>query len=226
MRERVLVLAAHPDDETLGVGGTIVRHLNQGDAVRVVVLTDGVTSHHNVKEPQRQAARSAMLVLGVEDLHLEDLPDQRLDSLPLLEVIRVIEKHARDFEPTVVYTHHRGDSNQDHRVVFEASLVAFRPKPSSSVRRLMCYEVPSSTDWGPPFEDWAFLPNVFVDIRDQLDQKVVAFEQYSSTHRSEVMPYPHPRSLESVRLFAKARGSSVGFEAAEAFVLVRELRRS
>lgn len=220
---RVLVIAAHPDDETLGVGGTILWHNARGDVVRVVILADGVTSHHTVKEPQRKAAREAVKILGVDDLHLEDLPDQRLDGRPLLETIQVIEKHVQEFQPDIVYTHHRGDSNQDHRTAFDATIVAVRPKPGGCVTRVLCYEVPSSTDWGAPFPEWAFQPTVFVDITDYLERKIQAFSAYSTTHRSEVMPYPHPRSLRSVAILAQARGTSVGNEAAEAFMLVREL---
>lgn len=220
---KVLVIAAHPDDETLGAGGAILRHIDDGDEVRVVILADGVTSHHAIKEPQREAARAACAVLGVTDLHLEDLPDQRLDGSALLDTIQVIEKHVRDFAPSIVYTHHRGDSNQDHRTIFDATVVAVRPKPGGTVKRVLCYEVPSSTDWGAPFPEWAFQPNVYINITAYLDRKIAAFAEYSKTHRSEVMPYPHPRSLESVRIFAQARGTTVGVDAAEAFMLVREL---
>lgn len=219
----ILVIGAHPDDEVLGVGGTIARYARQGDRVSVLILTDGVTSHHNATERQKAAARKACQALGVHDLRFVELPDQRLDSLPLLEVIRPISAAIRDLRPQVVFTHHRGDANQDHRVAFAATLVAARPFGDHPVQRLLCYEVASSTEWGPPFPEWAFLPTVYVDISATLEEKVKAFEAYRDTFVSEVKPYPHPRSPEAVRVYAQQRGIAVGMQATEAFVLVRDL---
>ena len=151
------------------------------------------------------------------------LPDQRLDSLLLLEVIEPIQQLVNELRPQVVYTHHRGDANQDHRAVFVATLVAVRPFGDNPVERVLCYEVASSTGWGPPFAEWAFLPNVFVDIAATLDTKLRAVDAYLETFQSEVRPFPHPRSHEAVRIYAHQRGVSVGMHAAEAFVLIREL---
>ncbi|HTD46521.1 MAG TPA: PIG-L deacetylase family protein [bacterium] len=219
----VLVIGAHPDDEVLGVGGTIARHVHGGDRVSVLILTDGVTSHHPVTEPQKAAARAACRALGVHEVRFVDLPDQRLDSVPLLDIIRPISDAIRDLRPQVVYTHHHGDANQDHRAAFAATLVAARPFGENPVRRLLCYEVASSTEWGPPFADWAFLPTVYVDISTTLDEKLRAFEAYRNTFISEVKPYPHPRSPEALRVYAQQRGIAVGMQAAEAFILVRDL---
>ena len=152
-----------------------------------------------------------------------DLPDQRLDSVPLLDIIRPISDAIRDLRPQVVYTHHHGDANQDHRAAFAATLVAARPFGDNPVRRLLCYEVASSTEWGPPFADWAFLPTVYIDISATLDEKLRAFEAYRTTFISEVRPYPHPRSPEALRVYAQQRGIAVGMQAAEAFILVRDL---
>jgi N-acetylglucosamine malate deacetylase 1 len=220
---RVLVIGAHPDDEVLGAGGTIARHVQEGDEVCVLILTDGVTSHHNETALQKAAARRACRTLGTTDVRFVDLPDQRLDGLPLLEVIRPISAVISDLRPSVVYTHHRGDANQDHRAAFAATLVAARPVGDNPVQRLLCYEVASSTEWGPPFAEWAFLPTVYVDISQTLEAKVRALEAYRDTFVSEVKPFPHPRSPEGVRAYALHHGIVAGLRAAEAFVLVREL---
>ena len=225
MPSRVLVVAAHPDDETLGAGGAMAQHAQAGDRVTVLILTDGVTARHDVTEPQKEAARKACAVLGA-DVRFAGLPDQRLDSLPLLEVIDPIMATVRELRPNVVYTHHKGDVNQDHRVAYEASLVAVRPFGDNPVERVLSYEVPSSTEWAPPDPEWAFHPNVFVDIERSLEKKLEAFAHYSATHQSEVKAFPHPRSTEALRLHNRHRGISVGMQACEAFVLIRQLERA
>ncbi len=222
--KRVLVVSAHPDDETYGVGGTILSHVSRGDAVFVLILTDGVTARHNEIEQQKTAAEQACACLGVAKVCFAQLPDQGLDGLPLLDVIRPISGAIREFQPEIVYTHHGGDVNQDHRSVFEATLVAVRPVGHNPVQRVLAYEVPSSTEWGPPCGDWVFRPNVFANIAPFLDQKLAALEMYSKTYESEVKPFPHPRALEAVRIYAQQRGVSVGMLAAEAFMLLRELQ--
>lgn len=223
MSKRVLVIAAHPDDETYGAGGTIARHTRQYDTVTVLILTDGVTSRHDFKAPQKAAARKACRALGVEDVRFADLPDQQLDGLPLLDVIKPIYALVKELRPEVVYTHHRGDANQDHRTTFAATLVAVRPFGNNPVTQVMCYEVASSTEWGPPFPEWAFLPNTFVDIEPTLEMKLTAVEAYYETFESEVKPFPHPRSPEAVQIYAQQRGISVGLRAAEGFVTVRQV---
>jgi LmbE family N-acetylglucosaminyl deacetylase len=223
MSKQILVLAAHPDDEVFGVGGTMACHFSHGDEVSVLFLTDGVTARHNATGPQKTAARKACRELGVQDIHFADLPDQCLDSMPLLEVIKPISQLVNKLRPQVVYTHHRGDANQDHRAVFAATLVAVRPFEDIPIERVLCYEVASSTEWGPPFSEWAFIPNVYVDISATLEAKLRAVEAYRETFESEIRHFPHPRSPEVVRLYAQQRGVTVGMHAAEAFVLAREL---
>jgi LmbE family N-acetylglucosaminyl deacetylase len=225
MSRQVLVIAAHPDDETYGLGGTIARHIQQGDSVSALILTDGVTARHSATESQKAAARKACAALGVDDVRFAGLPDQRLDGMPLLEVVQPIHELIKELRPQTVYTHHRGDANQDHRAVFAATLVAVRPFGGNPVERVLCYEMASSTEWGPPFAEWAFLPNVFVDISTTLEAKLRAVEAYRETFQSEVRPFPHPRSSEAVRICAQQRGVTVGMKAAEAFILVRELVR-
>ena len=221
--KRVLVIGAHPDDETYGVGGTILKHVARGDAISVLILTDGVTARHNEIEMQKLAARKACEHLGVSDVRFTGLPDQRLDSLPLLEVIHPIYTAIRELDPEIVYVHHCGDVNQDHRTVFAATLVAARPLDGSPVKQILSYEVASSTEWGAPFDGWTFVPNVFVDISTTLETKLKAIEAYRETFQNEVQSFPHPRSPEAVQVYARRRGISVGMQAAEAFVLVRQL---
>jgi LmbE family N-acetylglucosaminyl deacetylase len=225
MQTRVLAVAAHPDDETYGLGGTIRRHVLGGEAVTVLFLTDGVGARHSVTEPQQAAARRACACLGVEAVRFAEMPDQRLDALALIDVVRPISEAVKELRPSIVYTHHRGDANQDHRAVFSATMVAVRPFGDNPVEQVLCYEVASSTEWAAPLSDSAFLPNVFVDISNTLEEKLRAVEAYRDTFMSEVKPFPHPRSPEAVRVYAQSRGVSVGMVAAEAFVLVRRLRR-
>lgn len=225
MSRNVLVIAAHPDDETFGVGGTIARHAAHGDRVTMLILTDGVTARHAETGPQKEAARRAIQILGARQVYFGELPDQRLDSLPLLEVIRPISQLIRDLRPEWVYTHHRGDANQDHRATFAATLVAVRPVEGSLIERVLCYEVASSTEWGPPYSEWAFIPNLFVDVGATLETKLQAVDAYRDTFESEVKPFPHPRSPEAVRIYAQNRGTTAGIPAAEAFVLMREIVR-
>lgn len=221
--KKVLVIAAHPDDETLGAGGAILKHLHNGDQVTVFIATDGVTARHDKTDLQQQAARKACEILGVNDLRFGGLPDQLLDAMPLLEVIDPIYKLIKEIKPEIVYTQHGGDVNQDHRVLFNATLVAVRPVNQNPVKEVYCYEVPSSTEWAPPFTHWAFMPNVFIDISVFLEKKIDALLSYSNTFQSEIPPYPHPRSPEAVTNFCRKRGVEVGMMAAEAFMLMRKL---
>jgi LmbE family N-acetylglucosaminyl deacetylase len=223
---RVLVVAAHPDDETLGVGGTIARYAERGDEVWVCILTEGVSARHNHVSQQKECALKACEVLGVKRVDFCDLPDQRLDTLPLLDVIRPVEAYVQELRPDVVYTHFKEDVNQDHRVAFQATMVATRPVGDSSVSRLLCFEAASSTEWAPPLTGSVFAANVFVDISETLTTKLEAMRMYSMTHMSEVPPYPHPRSFEALEIYAKRHGIAVGLRAAEPFMLVREIDRN
>jgi len=220
---RVLVLAAHPDDETLGVGGTMAHHINRGDEVQVCILTDGVTARHGHTRLQEERAIEACGVLGVDDVVFYGLPDQRLDAMPLIDLIQPIEESVKAFKPDIVYTHFNQDANQDHRTTFHASMVATRPTGGNGVKRVLCYEAASSTEWAAPLAGNVFAANVFVDITTSLAKKLEAMKMYASTHESEVRPYPHPRSFEAIETYAKRHGIVVGYKAAEPFMLVREL---
>lgn len=221
---RVLVLAAHPDDEILGMGGTIARHTDAGDEVRIVVVTDGSSTQYpgddEIRARKEVEALRAAAELGVTDyVHHLELPDMRLDTLPHVEVNRVVEEHVDHFSPEVVYTPHP-DVNRDHRVLFDSVAVATRPTPRQVVHRVLTYAPTSSTEWTPAALNW-FVPNWFVDIGDALERKLAAFGHYETESRD----YPHPRSARAIRAAAEFYGASCGCEHAEPFVLVRSLER-
>jgi len=218
---RVLVAAAHPDDEVLGMGGTIAFHADRGDTLRVLVVTDGSSSQYpgdaETRARKEDEARAAAAELGVGDYVHLDLPDMRLDTLAHVEVNRVMEEHVHDLGPEVVYTA-QPDVNRDHRVLFDSVAVATRPTPGQPVRRLLTYAPTSSTEWTPAPVNW-FVPNWFVDISATLDRKLTAFAHYETERRE----YPHPRSERAIRAAAELHGASCGCEYAEPFVLVRGL---
>ena len=220
---RVLTVAAHPDDETLGAGGTMARLAAHGHEVWICILTDGVTARHAHVEQQKECAIGAADVLGAANVVFCELPDQRLDSLPLLDVITPIEKCIGELRPELVLTHFKEDVNQDHRTVFEATMVAARPVEGTSVRQLLCYETASSTEWAPPFPGSVFSPNVFVDISSTLPRKLEAMRSYERTWTGEMRPYPHPRSYEAIEAYARRHGVAAGVAAAEPFMLVRQV---
>lgn len=223
MTRRVLVVAAHADDEALGCGGALARHAADGDETHLVILADGVSSRGEsssaATDERLAAARMAASVLGIRSLRSLGLPDNRLDAIALLDVVQPLEAVVAELDPDLVYTHHPGDLNVDHRIAHEAVLTACRPIPGSRVREILAFEVMSSTGWGSAASA-AFRPNVFVDISAQLETKLRALAAY----RDEMRPAPHARSFEHVRNLAAHRGYSVGLAAAEAFELVRSLR--
>lgn len=220
--KRVLVVAAHPDDEVLSVGGTIAKHSAAGDDVTALIISEGVSArypgdHNEVVRRQSQAVAD---LLGISDLRLLDFPDQRLDTVPISELAAPVEDAIRVAEPDVVYTQWGGDVNRDHNLVAEATVMAARPYAAPSVRSIYLFES-ASAGWGtshflhPPFN-----PSYFVDIQETLDVKVKAFGLYES----EMRAFPHPRSPEAIRSRAAYWGVHCGVEAAEAFVPVRVVR--
>jgi LmbE family N-acetylglucosaminyl deacetylase len=218
---RVLVFAAHPDDELLGLGGTVARHSAAGDDVTAVIAAEGTAADHAEGAARRleEHARAAARILGVRDVRFLRLPDQRLDTLPLLELTARVETAVREVAPEVVYTHHWGDLNRDHRIVCEAVQVACRPVGTASPRRLYCFETPSSSEWGTPDSASQFVPTRFVDVTGTVEAKLRAMACYETAIRA----HPHPRSLEALRARAATWGSVIGRPYAEPFVLVREV---
>jgi LmbE family N-acetylglucosaminyl deacetylase len=228
MANKVLVIAAHPDDEVLGCGATMAKHVNRGDEVHTVILAEGITSRNQSRS--RLASRSqlsklakdakkAKEILGVKTLTLYDFPDNQMDSVALLKVIKVIEKHLKQIEPAIVYTHYSGDVNIDHRRIHDAVIAACRPFPAQTVKTLLFFEVPSSTDWNTNSTRMPFAPDWFVDISETLSIKLQALRAY----HSEMRPWPHARSYEAVEFLARWRGANMGIEAAEAFVTGRNI---
>jgi LmbE family N-acetylglucosaminyl deacetylase len=224
----VLVIAAHPDDEVLGCGGTIARLSADGAAVSILILADGLTSRPGY-DPSRDAgllklhherARRAGALLGAKDVTLAGFPDQKMDTVPLLDVTQTIERHIARVRPETVFTQHGGDLNMDHVITFRATMTATRPAPGCLVKRLYAYEVPSSTEWAFQQFEPRFRPEVFFDIGPHLEKKIAAMQIYESETRA----FPHPRSPEALRAGAQRWGSVVGVPAAEAFSCVRELR--
>lgn len=224
----ILIVAAHPDDEVLGCGGTTARLANEGHDVYIAILGEGVTSRYARRdeaesghvEALQARSREIAALLGARDLFAHGLPDNRFDTVPLLDVVKIIEGLIDRIRPHVVYTQHGGDLNIDHAITYRATLTATRPVLGHPVREVYAYEVGSSTEWA--FQEFApiFRPNVFFDIRGTLDLKLKAMQLYESETRS----FPHPRSPEALRAAAQRWGSMAGLAAAEAFQLVRSIR--
>lgn len=202
----------------------MARFADRGDNVHVLLLADGESSRmsrgQEKIEARGLAAHRAAEILGCRSLELHTLPDNRLDTVPLLDVVQLIEKRIGEVRPDVVFAHHGGDVNVDHRVVHEAVLAACRPIPGSTVRKLYFYEVASSTEWRPPYSAQPFLPNAFFDIEPYLEAKREALLAYAH----EMRPFPHPRSLEAIEALARWRGATAGVLAAEAFVIGRMIK--
>lgn len=223
----ILVVAAHPDDEVLGCGGAVARYSHEGHKVFVAILGEGITSRYlcpeeadkGLVETLRGNSRQAADLLGVEKLFSFNLPDNRFDTVPLVDVVKIIESVISQMEPQIVFTHHAGDLNLDHVITNRATLIATRPCSGSCVKDLYAFEVPSSTEWMFTREH-AFRPNVFIDIGTTLERKIQAMRLYES----EARPFPHPRSPQALRAIAQRWGSVAGLDAAEAFELVRLVR--
>lgn len=225
MKNNILVVAAHPDDEVLGMGGTIARHVAEGDTVSVLFLGDGVSSRDNSVseeiEKRKKCAKNASTILGFEMLGFEGFPDNGFDLVSMLEIVKTIEKTKSIVAPNIVYTNHCGDLNIDHRIACQAVLTAFRPQPSEIFTEIRCFEVNSSTEWGGLAGLEAFHPNTYVDIGPYLKILLNAYSCYVDEVRAD----PHARSLESLKIAALRRGREIGVDAAEAFVTVRRIIR-
>lgn len=225
---RVLVVAAHPDDEVLGCGGTAARLAQEGQEVHIAIMGEGITSRHSCRHEAdanqltdlHQQVHAAASKIGAKDAVHFKLPDNRLDTVPLLDVVKLVEQLVDKLKPQVIYTHHPGDLNFDHGVVHRAVLTATRPMKGQCVREIYAFEVPSSTEWAFQRVAPSFHPNVFVEVTDTLEAKISALACYGT----ETRQFPHPRSPEALRAIATRWGSVVGCQAAEAFELVRSIR--
>ena len=227
MSRSILAVVAHPDDEVFGLGATLAKHVDEGDRVGVIMLTDGVgargtnsvvaTAASDAAARRAKAREAAAAILGIELLWVGDFPDNQLDSLPRLKLIQAIESRALEWAPTCVYTHHPGDLNVDHRCCAEAVFTIFRPMPDSTLHTLRCFATRSSTEWAPP--GLPFQPNCFVEISATWERKLAAMQAYAE----ELRPFPHSRSLEAFEAESRHWGSMVGVPRAEAFDQVRHI---
>lgn len=220
---KILVIVAHPDDEVLGMGGTIFKHSKRGNNVHVVYLATGIKSRRKYKEKKssnvekeikslRNDSKNSCKLLGVKSSRFYDFPDNEMDSIPLLEIIKTVEKEIDRIKPQRIYTNHYGDLNVDHRITFQACLTACRPL--TKVPDLLSFDVISSTEWNFPYN---YNPNYFIDITNQLNRKVAAMKKY----KNELRKFPHPRSIEAIETTAKKWGTVCGRKAAEAFEVIR-----
>jgi len=226
MKKSILIIAAHPDDEVLGCGGTIAKHVDNGDEVNTIIIAEGLTSRRTQRNREivksqlselSNAAKNAANILGVNNIEILDYPDNRMDSIDLLDIVKLIEKKIEKYRPSIIYTHHSGDVNIDHSVIHDAVITATRPIPGSFVKKIITFETASSTEWRPPDSKGIFKPNYFVTIEDQFQRKMDALNAY----KCEMREWPHPRSIKSLENLAKLRGSQVGYKYAEAFCLLR-----
>ena len=236
---KILVIAAHPDDEVLGMGGTIKKLVKNNDKIKIVILATGIAARRStnfqnntnyrinerdkkiienqIKEIRSQAKRAAK-ILGVNDIEFLDFPDNEMDTVSNLKITKTIESMINKFKPNKIFTHSPFDINIDHQLIYQATLIATRPNSQRNVEEVYSFEIPSSTEW---FFPTSFQPNVFVDISKELKIKLKAMSMY----KKEVKTFPHPRSLKALQYIAKRWGTVSGFSAAEAFYLVRQLKK-
>lgn len=223
----VLIVAAHPDDEILGVGATAARHAAQGDAVYALILGEGQTSRGTHREDTgkeivdalHQNTLESARAIGFRDVFFADFPDNRFDEVDLLDIVKAVEGKIRELEPQIIYTHYSGDLNVDHQYTARAVLTATRPIGDYCVEEIYAFETLSSSEWNFDYSAQpAFCPNVFVDITEYYAQKEEAMQSYVS----ELCAFPHPRSLEGMDVLSKTRGMAAGMPRAEAFMLIRK----
>jgi len=215
----VLVIAPHMDDEVLGCGGTISRHVKKREDLFVCFIAHRIYDHKFDKEKneiEKAHASKAQKVLGYKESLFLQLNDERLDA-SIQDIIIPLEEYVNKIKPDIVYIPFMGDNNQDHRAVFDAARVVLRPSATPFIDSLYMYEVPSSTEQSPPLPESTFLPNYYVDITKYFDKKIEAFKYYKTEKRD----YPHPRSEEALKVLAQKRGTEIGFKFAEAFMILR-----
>jgi N-acetylglucosamine malate deacetylase 1 len=223
MAETVFAVVAHPDDEVLGMGATLARHAMEGDRVEIMIVATGATSRGagaDAVAALQKAAQASALCLGADSVKFGGMPDQRLDTVPAIDLVKLIAAGC-SIAPTLIYTHHAGDLNRDHGIVTAAVMAAFRPIPDSTVRGIYAAETLSSTEWAIPEAAIAFAPDHFVAIHQQMSRKLTALKAYDS----EMRAFPHARSYQALEALAQYRGAQVGVPAAEAFMTLRSIRR-
>jgi len=224
---RILTIAAHPDDEVLGCGGTVARLANSGCEVYTLILAEGIASRYEksnaakirgqIKE-LKKCVYAANEIIGVKEVLTDDFPDNKFDTVPLLDIVKAIEKIKNKIIPDIIFTHYEKDLNIDHQITYKAVITATRPQPNETVREIYSFEILSSTEWNYPL---SFSPNVFFDITNTLELKQKAMREY----KSELREFPHPRSLEGVKLNAEYWGMRVGLKYCEAFKIIRLVKK-
>lgn len=221
----VLVIVAHMDDEALGMGGTIAKHFMDGDVVYAISMTDGVGARNQKKKVKRkdrvEASINVEKILGFTWLKGGDFPDNEMDSISLLSVVKLIEKVKSQIHPTLVYTHSSADLNIDHRIVNQATLTAFRPQPNEIFQEIRTFEVASATDYGHKSITNLFIPNLYINITETWKIKLIALNEY----KMEMHNNPHSRSFQGLENLAKYRGNQAGLHYAEAFEIIRKIER-
>ena len=225
MNKKILIVAAHPDDEVLGCGGTVARLIKEGYDAYTLILGEGITSRdksrnrekrlHDIKKLKDQIYK-ANKILGIKKVFTFDLPDNRFDSVDFLDIVKIIEEIKNKLKPEIIFTHSKSDLNIDHRITHKAVITATRPMKGETVKSIYAFEVLSFTEWNYPL---SFSPNVYFNIEDTLGLKLKAMSEY----KNELREYPHPRSLEGIKIKAKQRGMEAGFSYAEAFELIRRV---
>ncbi|MCK4793151.1 MAG: PIG-L family deacetylase [Desulfobacteraceae bacterium] len=226
MKGKILVVAAHPDDGVLGCGGTVARLTKSGCKVHALILGQGIAARYEKNNRQkveieikkiRKHVYAANEIIGIKEVFIHDFPDNKFDTVPLLDIVKIIEKVKNDIKPNIIFTHYEKDLNIDHQLTYKAVITATRPLPNEVVKEIYSFEVLSSTEWSYPT---VFSPDVFFDISETIDVKTKAMRAY----KSELTNFPHPRSLEGLESNAKTWGMKVGVQYAEAFEVVRVLR--
>ena len=226
--KRILVVVAHPDDELLGLGGTLNKIVNDYNTfIRVVILGEGLTSRSNQRntkkwnkelEKHRCNIKMAQKAIGYQELSLHQIADNRFDSVDLLDIVKLIENEKAEFIPDYIFTHHGGDVNIDHQRTFEAVITATRPMEHETTKGIFSFETPSGTEWRASTDPHHFIPNIFIELSEEnVQAKIKAMECYEFEKRA----YPHPRSPEALHILSQKNGIQVGFRLAEAFMLVR-----
>ncbi|WP_405208884.1 PIG-L deacetylase family protein [Aquimarina sp. LLG6339-5] len=229
-KKRILVVVAHPDDELLGLGATMHKLINEHECVvRAIILGEGITSRSDSRDPDswqkeleihRNNIQTAQKAIGYDSVRIYDFPDNRFDSVDLLDIIKVVEKEKEVFEPEIIFTHHGGDVNIDHQRTFEAVITSTRPMDYEKVQTIITFETPSGTEWIASSEPRRFIPNLYIEVGEHnVDAKIKGMEAYEFEKRK----YPHPRSPEALKILAQQRGVIVGKEYAEAFMIIRTI---
>ncbi|MDD5529883.1 MAG: PIG-L family deacetylase [bacterium] len=229
MEKKILVVVAHPDDEVLGCGGTIAKYNKLGNEISLLILGEGITSRDKVRNPQKRVTelnslkiytKEASKILGIKKVFTFNFPDNRFDTVAVLDIVKAIEEVTNKVNPEVIYTHHQGDLNIDHQITFKAVLTACRPIYGETVKEIYSFEIPSSTEWSASDDSHFFNPNVFIDISNTFNKKIEAMKAY----KSELREYPHPRSTKALEIIARRWGIVVGKKLVEAFLLIRSIK--